>query len=49
LSLGVLLKEEYLHIIVVVGGPFGSRVANLHNAIVVGFSFEARVLNYDVV
>ena len=44
-----LCKAEYLHITVVIVGPFKSSVAYLHIAVALGGSFASGVLNYDVV
>jgi len=44
-----LCKAEYLHITVVIAGPFGSSVAYLHIAVALGGPFDSGVLNYDVV
>ena len=38
---------EHLHITVVVGCPFESRVAYLHIAVALGGPFQGRVLNYE--
>jgi len=48
-AVGRPCKAEYLHITVVVGHLFESRVAYLHNGVALGGPFEGRVLNYDVV
>jgi len=48
-AVGRPCKAEYLHITVVVGSSFESRVAYLNIAVALGGPFEGRVLNYDVV
>jgi len=48
-AVGRSCEADYLHITVVVGGPYESRAAYLHMAVVLGGPFEGRVLNYDVV
>jgi len=42
-------KAECLHITVVVGGAFESRVVYSHIVTALGGPFEGRVQNYDVV
>ena len=48
-AVGRPCKVEYLHITLVVGGPFRSRLAYLHIAVALGDPFGGRVLNYHVV
>jgi len=43
-----LCKPEFLHITVVIGGPFTSRVAHLHIPVALGDTFEGGILSYDV-
>ena len=47
-AVGRPCKAKCLHITVVVGGSFKSRIAYLHIAVALRGSFEGRVLNYDV-
>jgi len=48
-AIGRSCKAEYLHVTVVVGELFESRVAYLHIAVALEGPFEGRVLNYYAV
>jgi len=50
-AVGRPYKAEHLHITVVVGSPFESRLAylHIHTAVALGGPYESRVLSYDVV